>query len=138
MIGITRQSRFCCRRRRRNDDWLPLRFNRFYNCYCTRPTHSPNGRSLDLISFRSPYHDPTNSGDFMSPFRSLGQDQPLAGGLREAASRFLQVLIEVLLLVMVCFAPWAYGSIHSGFEFLLDFGVFLLSVLWAVRVLVEG
>jgi O-antigen ligase/tetratricopeptide (TPR) repeat protein len=70
--------------------------------------------------------------------RAFMQERSAATGLRTTLSRFLQVMIEGLILVIVCFAPWAYGCVHAGFEYLLDAGVFLLSVLWGVRILVEG
>jgi O-antigen ligase/tetratricopeptide (TPR) repeat protein len=46
--------------------------------------------------------------------------------------------MEALLLAMVCLSPWAYGVVHSGFEFLLYAGVGLLLVLWGARMLLEG
>ena len=39
---------------------------------------------------------------------------------------------------MVCAAPWVYGAVHPGFEFLLFAGVGLILALWAARMLVEG
>jgi O-antigen ligase/tetratricopeptide (TPR) repeat protein len=61
-----------------------------------------------------------------------------SGSLRETAVRVSQVLIEGLVLVMICFAPWAYGGVHASFELLLDAGVFLLTVLWSVRIFCRG
>jgi O-antigen ligase/tetratricopeptide (TPR) repeat protein len=46
--------------------------------------------------------------------------------------------METVLFVTVCAAPWAYGAVHPGFEFLLYAGVAVLLVLWALRMLVDG
>jgi O-antigen ligase/tetratricopeptide (TPR) repeat protein len=46
--------------------------------------------------------------------------------------------MEALLLVLVCAAPWAYGAVHPGFEFLLDAGVFGLLLFWAGRIVLRG
>src|SRR5579875_2807253 len=46
--------------------------------------------------------------------------------------------METVLLALVCLSPWAYGSVHPGFEFLLDAGIAVLLGLWAVRMLLEG
>jgi len=50
----------------------------------------------------------------------------------------LPIAMEAILLGMVLFSPWAYGSEPAGFEFLLDAGVSLLVALWGVRMLLEG
>src|SRR5207249_8221782 len=34
-------------------------------------------------------------------------------------------------------APWLYGAVHAGFELLLDLGLAVLTLLWAVRMLVQ-
>ena len=60
------------------------------------------------------------------------------GFFRPRAARLLQHLIEAVVLIMVCFAPWAYGAVHSGFEFVLDVGVAVLTVLWGLRILCQG
>jgi O-antigen ligase/tetratricopeptide (TPR) repeat protein len=76
----------------------------------------------------------------MSTFRPFEHDpngRP-SGSLRDAFARLSQILIEGLVLVMIGFAPWAYGAIHASFELLLDAGVFLLTVLWSVRILCRG
>jgi O-antigen ligase/tetratricopeptide (TPR) repeat protein len=53
------------------------------------------------------------------------------------ADGVLTAVMMGLLLFLVCCSPWVYGAVHPGFEFLLDAGVALLLVLWAVRMLLE-
>jgi O-antigen ligase len=50
---------------------------------------------------------------------------------------FVVTAMEVVLLVLVCLSPWAYGVVHPPFEFLLDAGIGVLLVLWAARMLLE-
>jgi O-antigen ligase/tetratricopeptide (TPR) repeat protein len=50
---------------------------------------------------------------------------------------FIVAAMEVVLLLLVCLSPWAYGAVHPGFEFLLDVGIAVLLALWAARMLVE-
>ena len=50
----------------------------------------------------------------------------------------LPVIMEMVLLTMIAFAPWVYGAGPPGFEFLLDAGVSLLVVLWGLRMLLAG
>src|SRR5258707_1131338 len=57
---------------------------------------------------------------------------------RSKAVASIRVAMEAVLLLMVSAAPWAYGAVHPGFEFLLDVGVALLLALWGVRMLLEG
>jgi hypothetical protein len=51
--------------------------------------------------------------------------------------RVLAWPMEAVLATVVVAAPWMYGAVHPGFEFVLDGGVALLLVLWAVRMLWE-
>lgn len=60
------------------------------------------------------------------------------GSLRERCASGLRAAIEVVVLLLVCLSPWAYGAVHPGFEFLLDLGVGLVLLLWAVRMLLAG
>ena len=48
--------------------------------------------------------------------------------------RWLSALMEGVLCAMVVGAPWLYGAVHAGFEWLLDAGVAVLLLLWAVRI----
>ncbi len=52
--------------------------------------------------------------------------------------RLLQVVMQGIVIVLVCAAPWPYGCVHPGFDLLLLAGVGLLLVCWAVRLLLEG
>jgi O-antigen ligase/tetratricopeptide (TPR) repeat protein len=71
-----------------------------------------------------------------------------AGGVGEALSLlttrcsplavYVVTAMEAVLLALICWSPWAYGSVHPGFEFLLDAGIAVLLALWAVRMLLEG
>ncbi|HEX5269840.1 MAG TPA: hypothetical protein VFW33_05100, partial [Gemmataceae bacterium] len=47
-------------------------------------------------------------------------------------------LMECVVLVLVCGAPWAFGAVHPAFEALLYAGVAALLLLWALRTLLEG
>src|SRR5262245_30361056 len=57
---------------------------------------------------------------------------------RNQFSRLMRVLIEIILLVMICASPWLFGAIDPSFEFLLDAGVALLMLLWAIRIFADG
>ena len=50
----------------------------------------------------------------------------------------LRAVMEVVLLLMVGLAPWAYGAVHPGFEFLLYAALGSLLALWGVRMILEG
>ena len=50
----------------------------------------------------------------------------------------LRATMEVILLLMVGLAPWAYGAVHPGFEFLLYAALAALLALWGVRMVLEG
>src|SRR5579871_2194153 len=65
---------------------------------------------------------------------------PLAplSDVRQQWERVILWSMEGLLLFVVFFSPWSYGSVHPGFEFLLDSGIALLLLLWAARILVSG
>jgi O-antigen ligase/tetratricopeptide (TPR) repeat protein len=51
---------------------------------------------------------------------------------------FVRAAMEAVLLVLVCLSPWAYGTVHPGFELLLYIGIAVLLALWAARMLLEG
>ena len=51
---------------------------------------------------------------------------------------YVVTAMEAVLLALVCLSPWPYGSVHPGFEFLLNAGIAVLLALWAVRMLLEG
>jgi O-antigen ligase/tetratricopeptide (TPR) repeat protein len=51
---------------------------------------------------------------------------------------FTLAMMEVVLLALICLSPWAYGAVNPGQEFLLDAGIAVLLVLWAVRMLLQG
>jgi O-antigen ligase len=55
----------------------------------------------------------------------------------EHRTRALHVAIEVVALVLVAFSPWAFGSVHPLFEFVLLTGVGLLLVLWGADMLIQ-
>jgi hypothetical protein len=46
--------------------------------------------------------------------------------------------MELVVLVMVCLSPWAFGGVEPLFEFLLYASVALLLGLWAARMLLDG
>lgn len=50
----------------------------------------------------------------------------------------LQGSTELLLLVLVALAPWAFGAVVPVFEFVLYCGIAGLLVLWAVQLLLDG
>jgi len=51
---------------------------------------------------------------------------------------YVVAAMEAVLLALVFLTPWAYGTVHPSFEFLLDLGIALLLALWAARMLLEG
>jgi O-antigen ligase/tetratricopeptide (TPR) repeat protein len=74
-----------------------------------------------------------------SPASRLGKaDAGRRLTFRSQVRLLLQITMEAVLLIMILFSPWAYGSEPAGFEFLLDAGVSLLVVLWGFRMLLEG
>jgi hypothetical protein len=54
------------------------------------------------------------------------------------ADHLVLMVMEGLLLGLICLSPWGYGCVHPGFEFLLDVGIAVLLILWAVRGLLQG
>src|SRR5205807_1356332 len=50
----------------------------------------------------------------------------------------LRAALEGVTLLLVCAAPWFYGSVHPGFELLLFAGVGVVLALWGERMLLEG
>ncbi len=64
---------------------------------------------------------------------------PLVGGAaRPAAARVVRALMEGLVLLLVCLAPWAFGAAEPSGEFCLYAGIAALLGLWAARLLLEG
>jgi hypothetical protein len=45
---------------------------------------------------------------------------------------------EALVLVLTCLSPWPFASVQPRYEFLLDLGIALLTVLWGARMLLAG
>src|ERR1700724_3424522 len=60
------------------------------------------------------------------------------GALRHRAQLLLRATMETVVLLLVCLAPWPYGSVDARFELFLFAGVGLLLVLWGARTLLEG
>jgi len=57
---------------------------------------------------------------------------------RLQADRWLGVAIEGLILLLVVLSPWAFGCTEPIFEAYLCYGVALLALLWAGRILLQG
>jgi O-antigen ligase len=60
------------------------------------------------------------------------------GALGRQAQLVLRATMETVVLLLVCLAPWPYGSVDARFELFLFGGVGLLLGLWGVRMLLEG
>jgi O-antigen ligase/tetratricopeptide (TPR) repeat protein len=58
--------------------------------------------------------------------------------LRLQFDRVAAIAIEGLVLLMVCLAPWAFGSVEPPHEFLLEAGTALIAALWGVRMVLQG
>lgn len=71
------------------------------------------------------------------PARSGEDTAQLAQPARLRCLRFVGVAMEAVVLALVCWSPWPFGSVHPAFEYVLHAGVTALCVLWAIRVLVE-
>src|SRR5258707_12084355 len=56
---------------------------------------------------------------------------------RKHHGRRLHVTIEVVVLCLVGFSPWAFASVHPLFEFVLLAGVGLLLLLWGADMLLQ-
>jgi O-antigen ligase len=67
-----------------------------------------------------------------------GNDPALVLSARQKATTVVVAVMETVLLALVCLSPWAYGTVHAGFEFLLDAGIALLLALWGARMILEG
>lgn len=80
---------------------------------------------------------PTNPGARPSSPRGRSAAVNPATGLRQSLAGGLRAGMEVLVLAMVCLAPWAFGAVEPVFEYALDAGVALVLALWGLRVLVE-
>src|SRR5689334_8234445 len=72
------------------------------------------------------------------PFQAAPADTASRADLRQSCSKFLRTAMEVIVLLMVCLSPWAFGSAGADFEFVLYAGIALLLGLWALQILVEG
>jgi O-antigen ligase/tetratricopeptide (TPR) repeat protein len=70
-----------------------------------------------------PSNSPSQSGDW--------------NGFRRRADKWLRAGMEILVLAMVCLAPWGFGAVEPGFEFLLYAGIALLLILWGARIVLE-
>ncbi len=79
----------------------------------------------------------TNSGVRPSSSRGRSVVTSPPARLRLSLAWGLRAGMEVLVLAMVCLAPWAFVAVEPVFEYALDAGVALLLVLWGLRVLVE-
>src|SRR5260370_36243213 len=64
-------------------------------------------------------------------------DRPSAQGVRGRMVALLRGIMEAILLVLVCLAPWGFGAVEPEFEFVLYAGVAALLGLWGARVLLE-
>src|SRR5579862_7609818 len=53
-------------------------------------------------------------------------------------SIWLRRAIEAVVLLLVGAAPWLFGSVHPIAELLLFAGVFVIAVLWALRIFAAG
>jgi O-antigen ligase/tetratricopeptide (TPR) repeat protein len=69
---------------------------------------------------------------------AIPEEAPARGGVRLWIAAVLRGLLEAVVLFLVCAAPWCYGAVHAGFEFLLLAGVGVVLVLWGARMLLEG
>src|SRR5947209_5504355 len=65
-------------------------------------------------------------------------DRRRTGPPLRSAVGWLPALMEVLLLGLVCLAPWAFGAREPEFELVLFVGVAVLVVLGAVCGLLQG
>src|ERR1700733_11397703 len=54
------------------------------------------------------------------------------------ASTVLRGAIELVLIVLLCLAPWGFGGFEPVFEFLFDLGLLVLLVLWGLRMIFRG
>jgi O-antigen ligase len=63
---------------------------------------------------------------------------PPATTVPKPAVRWLNVLIEGVVLILVCYSPWVFGSVHPVFEFVLYVGVALLLMLWGAAMVRDG
>ncbi len=52
--------------------------------------------------------------------------------------RPIYVIIEMVVLVLVCSSPWAFGAVHPVFEFVLYAGVGVLLLLWGAALVLDG
>src|SRR5580704_7706200 len=62
----------------------------------------------------------------------IGRDGPHVSASASGVPRLIGWAMEGVLLVMVTAAPWMYGAVHPGFEFVLDVGLTVLLGLWAM------
>ena len=55
---------------------------------------------------------------------------------RQRFARALHAVLEFVVLLLVCFAPWPFGSVHPIFEFILFAGIGVVLALWSLSILV--
>ena len=74
-----------------------------------------------------------------STFASISSDVRLpVQGTRGAASRLVGHAIEIGVLTLVFFSPWAFGSTPPRYRLVFDLGVPALTALWGARMVLEG
>ena len=69
---------------------------------------------------------------------TLPDHSPALSKWRDRLAQRLATAMEGVVLALVCFTPWAFGSVDSLFEMVLDIGIALVLVLWGLRMLVQG
>ena len=55
---------------------------------------------------------------------------------QQRLARTFHAGIEAVVLLLVCFAPWPFGSVHPIFEFILFAGIGVVLALWSLSILV--
>jgi O-antigen ligase/tetratricopeptide (TPR) repeat protein len=78
------------------------------------------------------------SGNIISGRRAIRDNPDACPSAHDRAVTVILRGMEGVLLLLVILSPWCYGAVHPGFEFLLDAGIGVLLLLWAVRMLLEG
>jgi O-antigen ligase len=56
---------------------------------------------------------------------------------RQRLANTFRAALEAVVLLLVCFAPWPFGSVHPFFEFILLAGIAVVLALWSLSILVE-
>src|SRR5947208_2066658 len=124
---------------------MPLLANRSQSAFLALAISSPHVSLLD--SWRVWMMDGAASPRIKTPREEICASQGARGieipreeirTPHPKAVALLRGVMEALVLLLVCAAPWPYGSVHPGFEFLLLAGVGLLLLLWGARMVLEG